>query len=307
MRTLLLASGFSLVLGGLAQAQVSNSLIYACVNNGNGEVRVVAQGATCQSGWHSLVWNAVGPQGPAGPQGSQGVPGPMGPAGATGATGPQGPAGPQGATGSMGLMGLTWPRAPSPQRARRGAAIGGAGGCVRFRPWVAPSPRLRSGDQPASKPDLVRSNLRKLSCPGDRGVTAAWGQLRTSWPFQQAREVSIIFPSASMPACKNSWWFFGGGAELINEFYKKFNIYALVGGNTGAQMGGWYTESPIGRWIPERDQRGRRPARSEISNRRLCWDGPCEARGGGSADRCRRYLPGVGERDHRCSGICRPL
>jgi len=39
---------------------------------------------------------------------------------------------------------------------------------------------------------------------------------------------------------QNSWWFFGGGAELMNEFYKKFNIYALVGGNTGAQMGGWF-------------------------------------------------------------------
>jgi TRAP-type mannitol/chloroaromatic compound transport system substrate-binding protein len=39
---------------------------------------------------------------------------------------------------------------------------------------------------------------------------------------------------------QNSWWFFGGGAELMNEFYKKFDIYALVGGNTGAQMGGWF-------------------------------------------------------------------
>jgi TRAP-type mannitol/chloroaromatic compound transport system substrate-binding protein len=39
---------------------------------------------------------------------------------------------------------------------------------------------------------------------------------------------------------QNSWWFFGGGAELMNNFYKKFNIYALVAGNTGCQMGGWF-------------------------------------------------------------------
>jgi len=39
---------------------------------------------------------------------------------------------------------------------------------------------------------------------------------------------------------QNAWWFFGGGAELMNDFYKRFNIYALVGGNTGAQMGGWF-------------------------------------------------------------------
>src|SRR6202007_505068 len=25
-----------------------------------------------------------------------------------------------------------------------------------------------------------------------------------------------------------------------NDFYKRFNIYGLVGGNTGAQMGGWF-------------------------------------------------------------------
>src|SRR6476620_10416453 len=25
---------------------------------------------------------------------------------------------------------------------------------------------------------------------------------------------------------QNSWWSFGGGAELMNEFYEKFNIYA---------------------------------------------------------------------------------
>jgi TRAP-type mannitol/chloroaromatic compound transport system substrate-binding protein len=31
-----------------------------------------------------------------------------------------------------------------------------------------------------------------------------------------------------------------GGIELMNEFYAKHGIYALPGGNTGTQMGGWY-------------------------------------------------------------------
>jgi TRAP-type mannitol/chloroaromatic compound transport system substrate-binding protein len=44
-------------------------------------------------------------------------------------------------------------------------------------------------------------------------------------------------PNARM---QNSWWFFGGGAELMNDFYKKYNVYAIVAGNTGAQMGGWF-------------------------------------------------------------------
>jgi TRAP-type mannitol/chloroaromatic compound transport system substrate-binding protein len=39
---------------------------------------------------------------------------------------------------------------------------------------------------------------------------------------------------------QNSWMYEGGGIGLLNEFYAKFNIYALPGGNTGAQMGGWF-------------------------------------------------------------------
>src|SRR3984893_27096 len=39
---------------------------------------------------------------------------------------------------------------------------------------------------------------------------------------------------------QNAWQYNGGGMELMNEFYKKFNIYGIPGGNTGAQMGGWF-------------------------------------------------------------------
>ena len=36
------------------------------------------------------------------------------------------------------------------------------------------------------------------------------------------------------------WYYQGGGKEALNEFYKKFNVTMLVGGNTGCQMGGWF-------------------------------------------------------------------
>jgi len=39
---------------------------------------------------------------------------------------------------------------------------------------------------------------------------------------------------------ENAWMYEGGGNDLMNEFYKKYNIYGLPGGNTGAQMGGWF-------------------------------------------------------------------
>jgi TRAP-type mannitol/chloroaromatic compound transport system substrate-binding protein len=39
---------------------------------------------------------------------------------------------------------------------------------------------------------------------------------------------------------QNAWAFFGGGMELMNDFYKKHNIYGIPCGNTGCQMGGWF-------------------------------------------------------------------
>jgi TRAP-type mannitol/chloroaromatic compound transport system substrate-binding protein len=39
---------------------------------------------------------------------------------------------------------------------------------------------------------------------------------------------------------QNAWMYEGGGIDLMNAFYQRFNIFGLPGGNTGAQMGGWY-------------------------------------------------------------------
>jgi TRAP-type mannitol/chloroaromatic compound transport system substrate-binding protein len=39
---------------------------------------------------------------------------------------------------------------------------------------------------------------------------------------------------------KTAWQHHGGGIDLTNEFLGKSNVYALPGGNTGTQMGGWF-------------------------------------------------------------------
>jgi TRAP-type mannitol/chloroaromatic compound transport system substrate-binding protein len=41
-----------------------------------------------------------------------------------------------------------------------------------------------------------------------------------------------------------TWMKFGGGMELWRELYAKFNLYPLIGGSTGPQMGGWF-KKPI--------------------------------------------------------------
>jgi len=37
-----------------------------------------------------------------------------------------------------------------------------------------------------------------------------------------------------------TWFKFGGGYDLWRELYGKFNLYPLIGGTTGPQMGGWF-------------------------------------------------------------------
>ena len=39
---------------------------------------------------------------------------------------------------------------------------------------------------------------------------------------------------------QNAWFYDGDGTKLMNEFGKKYSVDCLVGGNTGAQMGGWF-------------------------------------------------------------------
>jgi TRAP-type mannitol/chloroaromatic compound transport system substrate-binding protein len=38
----------------------------------------------------------------------------------------------------------------------------------------------------------------------------------------------------------NAWYVEGNGGKLMREFYANYNIISFLGGNTGAQMGGWW-------------------------------------------------------------------
>lgn len=39
---------------------------------------------------------------------------------------------------------------------------------------------------------------------------------------------------------QNAWMYYGGGLELMRALYGQYNIVNFPGGNTGAQMAGWY-------------------------------------------------------------------
>ena len=38
----------------------------------------------------------------------------------------------------------------------------------------------------------------------------------------------------------NAWVYYGGGLDLMREFYKEYNMTSFLMSNTGAQMGGWW-------------------------------------------------------------------
>jgi hypothetical protein len=56
----------------------SPAVLNACINPGNGMMRLVDSSAACHANETFVEWNITGPQGPAGPQGPQGPQGPPG-------------------------------------------------------------------------------------------------------------------------------------------------------------------------------------------------------------------------------------
>lgn len=98
----------------LHAAASSPGTLEACVNPGNGNMRLVDSSTQCHNNETRVSWNITGPAGPPGPTGPAGPTGATGPAGPTGATGPAGPTGLTGATGPAGPAGPPGPSSGGP-------------------------------------------------------------------------------------------------------------------------------------------------------------------------------------------------
>ena len=72
------------------RAASSPGTLEACINPGNGMMRLVDSSTPCHNNESRVSWGITGPIGPAG------ATGPVGPTGSTGSIGPAGPAGPPG-------------------------------------------------------------------------------------------------------------------------------------------------------------------------------------------------------------------
>lgn len=56
----------------------------------------------------------------------------------------------------------------------------------------------------------------------------------------QALAFDTAMPFGLTARQQNAWLYEGGGLDLLREVYADFGILNLPGGNTGAQMGGWF-------------------------------------------------------------------
>jgi hypothetical protein len=90
-------------------------VLEACINPGNGGMRLVDSSQACHKNEIRISWNVTGPPGPVGP---------IGPTGATGAPGATGPAGATGATGATGAAGATGPAGPAGPAGPSGSSAG---------------------------------------------------------------------------------------------------------------------------------------------------------------------------------------
>jgi TRAP-type mannitol/chloroaromatic compound transport system substrate-binding protein len=82
--------------------------------------------------------------------------------------------------------------------------------------------------------------FQALDAVGNNTVEAAFGASYFYTGKDPAFALMTAIPFGPNTRQQNAWMYEGGGTDLANEFYAKFNIYALPGGNTGTQMGGWY-------------------------------------------------------------------
>ena len=91
------------------RAASTPGVLEACINPGNGNMRLVDSSTACHNNETRIQWGITGPAGPAGPTGATGATGPTGAAGATGDTGATGATGPAGSPGlSSGGPPFVW-------------------------------------------------------------------------------------------------------------------------------------------------------------------------------------------------------
>ena len=82
--------------------------------------------------------------------------------------------------------------------------------------------------------------LQALDAVQSGTVEACQSALYYYWGKDPTMVFATTMPFGMNARQTNSWFYQGGGIDLLNEVFAKMNFYALPAANTGAQMGGWF-------------------------------------------------------------------
>lgn len=89
-------------------------------------------------------------------------------------------------------------------------------------------------------PGEIVGGLQAADAVSDGTVEAAQTPSYYYWGKDPTFALATGLPFGLNFRLQNTWMYEAGGIDLMNAFYAKYNLYGLPGGNSGAQMGGWY-------------------------------------------------------------------
>jgi TRAP-type mannitol/chloroaromatic compound transport system substrate-binding protein len=113
------------------------------------------------------------------------------------------------------------------------------GVCETAAKFVAEATDNQFQIQPFAAGEIV-PGLQAMDAVSNGSVEAC----HTAPPFFFGKDPTLAFFGA-VPFGLNqrqmfAWFYDGDGSKLMNDFMQKFNIYSMVAGGTGTQMGGWF-------------------------------------------------------------------
>ncbi|MEM7324270.1 MAG: ABC transporter substrate-binding protein [Actinomycetota bacterium] len=116
------------------------------------------------------------------------------------------------------------------------------GGATTFAQQVArlTGNRLRITERPAGE---IVGGLEVLTAVRDGGAQAGHTASYYYVGENSATQFGTAVPFGLTSRQQNAWLYQGGGLELLREFYaEEFGVIQFPAGNTGVQMGGWFTK-----------------------------------------------------------------
>lgn len=93
--------------------------------------------------------------------------------------------------------------------------------------------------------DIDGANKHKAALGVLDMVNAGQYQMgHTAAYYWKGKDASTMFfttmPFGMTAPEQYAWFYYGGGMELMQKVFAKYNVYSYPGGNTGVQMGGWF-------------------------------------------------------------------